>query len=92
MSPVIIGSIGVGLILLGFILNLLRKVTERSQIYLLMNAVGSLLAAWYALVGDNIPFLVLELVWAIAAIWRLVLVWIRGEDTENPQPATPAGG
>jgi hypothetical protein len=74
MPPVVIGSIGVALLLLAFVLNLLRKLSERSIVYLLMNVVGALLAAWYAWAGGALPFVILELVWAATALVRLIVV------------------
>lgn len=71
MNGIIIGSIGVGLLLIAFILNLLRMLHENSPIYLSMNIVGALLAAWYAYEGKLYPFIVLEFVWALTAFIRL---------------------
>lgn len=72
MSPVIIGSIGVSLLLIAFGLNLLKKLSESSPLYLMMNFLGALLAAWYAYTGNIYPFVVLELVWSLSALVRLV--------------------
>ena len=74
MPPVVIGSIGVALLLVAFALNLLRKLSERSIPYLLMNIVGALLAAWYAWAGGALPFVILEAVWALTALVRLIMV------------------
>ncbi|UCD64491.1 MAG: hypothetical protein JSW34_03390 [Candidatus Zixiibacteriota bacterium] len=74
MSSLIIGSAGVGLLLLAFALNLVRKLSHSSPVYLVMNAVGALMAAWYAYDGGAAPFVVLELTWALAAGVRLVLL------------------
>ncbi len=74
----IIGSVGVGLLLLAFGLNLLKRLSESSPPYLAMNAVGALMAAWYALDGGIIPFVVLELVWAATALVRFFLVIKKG--------------
>lgn len=74
MPPVVIGSIGVALLLIAFALNLLRKLSERSIPYLLMNIVGALLAAWYAWAGGALPFVILEAVWALTALVRLIMV------------------
>ena len=83
MSPVIIGSVGVTLLLVAFILNLMRVFTECGAVYLLMNLIGSLMAAWYAWVNGSIPFLVLEMVWGMAALVRL-LAGVK----KNPRPMT----
>jgi hypothetical protein len=74
MVPLVIGSVGVGLLLLAFVLNLLRKISERSRLYLLMNLIGALMAAWYALAGGLLPFVILEGTWAAAALVRLVMM------------------
>jgi hypothetical protein len=74
MVPLIIGSTGVGILLLAFVLNLVQKLSERSPAYLIMNFCGSILAAWYAWAGGIVPFVVLEIVWGGAALTRLILV------------------
>jgi hypothetical protein len=74
MNPVIIGSAGVTLLLVAFALNLLRKLSENSQLYLLMNFVGALMAAWYAYDGGIIPFVILEIVWSMAAFVKYILL------------------
>ncbi len=74
MSPVVIGSFGVTLLLAAFGLNLLRKLSERSVVYLLMNIIGAMLAAWYAWDGGAVPFVILEFVWALTALVRLTIV------------------
>lgn len=80
--PMIIGSLGVALLLLAFVLNLMRKLAEHSVSYLLMNFVGAALAAWYAWQGRLIPFVVLEAVWAGSALMRLILAL-----KKNPRPS-----
>jgi hypothetical protein len=75
MTNTWIGIIGVGLLLLAFVLNLARKLEERSPLYLVMNAAGAALAAWYAWAGDVLPFVVLELVWCGAALARLASLY-----------------
>lgn len=74
MSPITIGSVGVGLLLIAFVLNLLNVLSERGRVYLLMNVLGALLACWYAWQGRLIPFVVLEAVWGVAALVRMFLV------------------
>ena len=85
MSPIIIGSLGVALLLLAFVLNLMRRLAEDSVLYLLLNFVGALLAAWYAWQGRIIPFVVLEAVWAGSALVRLILGL-----KKNPRPSPGA--
>ena len=72
VPTMLIGSLGVALLLLAFVLNLLERLTEQSPAYLLMNLFGASLAAVYAWSGGAIPFVILEGVWAGVAAWRLV--------------------
>jgi hypothetical protein len=74
MSADIWGSVGVGLLLIAFVLNLLRRLSEQSPTYLLMNLVGAGMSAWYAVAGGMWPFVVLEGTWAAAALIRLGIV------------------
>lgn len=78
MPSLLIGSVGVGLLLLAFALNLLKRLSESSPVYLAMNIVGAAMAAWYAFQGNAIPFVILELVWASVALIRLILVIKKG--------------
>ena len=77
----IVGSIGVGLLLVAFVLNLVNVVSEHSSLYLLMNLVGAFLAAYYALATGSYPFVVLEIVWGMAALIRLLLNIKKGSQT-----------
>ncbi|MBU0983088.1 MAG: hypothetical protein KKA42_04410 [candidate division Zixibacteria bacterium] len=67
----IVGSIGVGLLLLAFALNLSHRLSERSVPYLTLNVLGAALAAWYAVDSRMWPFVILEAVWAVTALVRL---------------------
>lgn len=78
MFPMIVGSVGVGLLLVAFVLNLLRIIGERSTAYLVLNLVGAGAACWYAWESGLIPFVILEGVWALTALVRLILT------TKNP--------
>jgi hypothetical protein len=71
MPFVLIGSAGVGLILLAFLLNLVRVLSERHPLYLWMNIIGAGLACWYAWAGGSLPFVILEGVWCLAAAIKL---------------------
>ena len=58
----IIGTVGMILLLVGFVLNLTRKISEKSREYLVLNFVGGGLLSCYAWSLNILPFLVLELV------------------------------
>jgi len=68
----IIGSTGVALLLLAFLLNMTRVVAAESVPYLALNCVGGALALTSSWLIDFIPFVVLEVVWTGAALVGLV--------------------
>ncbi len=65
---VIIGSIGVGLLLVAFLLNLFGWLDQRSRIYAVLNIIGAGLSCYASLLIDYIPFVVLEATWTIVAL------------------------
>jgi hypothetical protein len=67
----LIGSIGVTILLLAFVLNLLQKLKADSNSYLVMNVVGAGLACVSSIMISFWPFVVLEGVWAIASLVSL---------------------
>jgi uncharacterized membrane protein len=64
--------IGALLILAGFALAQLERLSQRSYAYLLLNLVGSALLAYVAAVGQQWGFLLLEAVWAVVSAWGLL--------------------
>jgi hypothetical protein len=63
-----IGAVGVTLILVAFLLNLGGLLGRESRLYLLLNLVGAALACLASLLIPFWPFVVLEGVWAAAAL------------------------
>jgi len=78
----LIGSIGVALLLGAFLLNLLKRLSTAAPSYTLLNLVGAGLACYSSYLIDFMPFVVLEGVWALAALVALV----RTRVTRNPHP------
>lgn len=64
----LIGSVGVTILLLAFVLNLLQKLKADSTSYLVMNVAGAGLACVSSIMISFWPFVVLEGVWAIASL------------------------
>ncbi|MCP4703706.1 MAG: hypothetical protein GY865_03770 [candidate division Zixibacteria bacterium] len=62
------------MLLLAFALNLLKKVTEHSISYILLNIFGAGLSVYYAYTLSAIPFIILEIVWASFAVYKLIVV------------------
>lgn len=67
-----IASIGVALILIAFLLNLLGWMDRNSRGYLILNLVGAVLACVSSILITFIPFVILEAVWAAAALIGLM--------------------
>jgi len=64
----IVGSIGVFILLVAFVLNLINKISKESFIYILMNIVGGALACVASYLINYLPFLILEAVWTLISI------------------------
>jgi hypothetical protein len=67
-----VGSIGVGMLLLAFVLNLTRRLEAGAPAYRALNLAGASLACWASVMIDYAPFVVLEGVWALAALAALL--------------------
>jgi len=70
----IIGIAGMMLLLSGFTLNLVRKLSADSIPYILLNVLGGGLSVYYAVVLDAVPFIILEAVWTGFALYKLIYV------------------
>lgn len=70
----IIGTLGMSLLLIAFVLNLLKKIMQNSVSYNILNIIGGGLLTYYAYVLNTIPFLVLESIWTIFAIYNLIII------------------
>ncbi len=68
----IINSAGVSLILLAFFLLTLNKLKPEDKAYNLLNLAGAALAGYGSYMINAIPFIILEGVWALVAIYALV--------------------
>jgi len=69
---IIVGVIGMIFLLVAFALNLFKKVTQDSFIYNIFNIIGAGLLAYYAYALNSIPFLILEIVWILFAVYKLI--------------------
>jgi len=69
---IIVGIIGMIFLLTAFALNLFKKVTQDSFIYNIFNIIGAGLLAYYAYALNSIPFLILEIVWILFAVYKLI--------------------
>jgi hypothetical protein len=79
-----IASIGVALILLAFLLNLVGVMGRDSRLYLMLNLVGALLACFSSILITFVPFVILEAVWAAAALIGLMRWKPRVAEADTP--------
>ncbi|MDB5114669.1 MAG: hypothetical protein JWQ79_161 [Mucilaginibacter sp.] len=60
----IIGSIGVIILLIAFLLNLYKKIPATSKPYCLMNFLGAAICGYSSYLISFYPFVILETIWA----------------------------
>ena len=70
-TPDIINSFGVSLILLAFLLLTLKKLAPQSMWYNLLNVIGAGLTGYGALLINAMPFVILEAIWCLVAVYGL---------------------
>lgn len=68
----LVGSVGVGLLLLAFVLNIAGALKAQSIPYLGLNLLGAGLACLSSWMIDFMPFVVLEGTWAAATLIALI--------------------
>ncbi len=68
----IISGLGVFSILLAFFLQTFDYIMPNSRTYLIMNIIGSALAAYGSYLLGSIPFIILESTWCIVSIIGLL--------------------
>ena len=64
----IIGTIGVGLILLAYTLSLFSFIAKEGKTFFVLNIIGSALACYASVLINYVPFILLEAVWCIVSI------------------------
>lgn len=67
-----IGSIGVFLILLAYILNVFSLIKNYDLSFILLNLIGASLACYASVLMEYIPFIILEAVWAFVSLLSLI--------------------
>jgi hypothetical protein len=70
--PEIMGSLGVAILLLAFVLNMLRIIRTESLPYLLLNFIGAGTACYASYLIPFVPFVILEGVWAVVSLVSLL--------------------
>jgi hypothetical protein len=70
----IIGSVGVGLILLAYFLSTEKLMKSDSKMYFVLNIIGAALATTASLMINYWPFVILEGTWTLVSIYGLMRV------------------
>lgn len=68
----IIGTIGVGLILIAYFCNIAGKLKSSSILFLGLNILGSGLACYASLLINYWPFVILEGTWFLVSLYGLL--------------------
>jgi hypothetical protein len=68
----VINSVGVSLILIAFFLLTLKKVDAQNVYYNLLNLIGAGLACYGSYLIKSVPFVVLEAIWSLVALYGLI--------------------
>jgi hypothetical protein len=63
-----IGTTGVGLILLAYFLNLFSFIPKEGKLFFILNIVGAGLACYASVLIHYVPFIILEAVWFLVSI------------------------
>jgi hypothetical protein len=67
-----LGFVGVFQILLAYFLNVTGKVTNNSLVFILLNLIGATMACLASILLDYLPFIILEGIWALIAVYSLI--------------------
>jgi hypothetical protein len=91
MTPnaTVIGSIGVALLLGAFVLNLAKRLPANAPPYSALNLVGAGLACYSSYLIGFMPFVILEGVWALAALVALARSLATGSPRETRDNERP---
>lgn len=64
----IIGSIGVGMILIAYFLNTESLIDKNGKLYFVLNCIGAGLACYASLLINYWPFVILEGTWVLVSL------------------------
>jgi hypothetical protein len=67
-----IGTIGVGLILLAYFMNTAALIPKNGQLYFVLNMIGAALACYASILINYLPFVILEGTWTLVSIYGLM--------------------
>lgn len=68
----IIGTLGVGLILIAYFLNTEKLLSKDGKLFYVLNIIGALLACYASFLINYWPFVILEGTWTLVSIYGLM--------------------
>ena len=68
----IIGTIGVGIILIAYFLNIFLFIKKEGNLYFTLNIIGATIACYASVLISYMPFIILEATWAIVSVFGLL--------------------
>jgi len=77
-SSDIIATVGVTLLLIAFFLQSLKIISAESKIYAFLNLFGAAIAGYASWLIPFMPFVILEGVWSIVALYSLFKIYKNG--------------
>jgi hypothetical protein len=72
----IIGTIGVGLILLAYFLNIFSFIPKDGHLFFIMNIIGAALACYASFLIHYLPFIILEATWTFVSVIGLLKLYL----------------
>ncbi|MCB9081793.1 MAG: hypothetical protein H6555_08795 [Lewinellaceae bacterium] len=67
-----IGTLGVGIILLAYFLNVFALIPKEGKVYFLLNILGAGIACYASILIHFMPFIILEAVWCVVSLAGLL--------------------
>ncbi|MBS3098199.1 hypothetical protein J4209_05375 [Candidatus Woesearchaeota archaeon] len=77
VNTIYFGYTGLLFILTAFILNISKKINTDSKLYNLLNLIGGASLAYYSFTLKSIPFIILQAIWAVFALYNLIRILVR---------------
>ena len=68
----IIGTIGVGIILIAYFLNIFSLIPKDGKSYFILNVLGASIACYASILIHYMPFIILEGTWAAVSVAGLI--------------------
>jgi hypothetical protein len=75
----IIATVGVSILLIAFFLQSLKLIDGNSKLYAGLNFIGAAIAGYASWLIPFIPFVILEAVWSLVALYSLIKMFSKSD-------------